>query len=387
MSLNTASKLIFVSLVAGPSSESLVRNLVSCGSKCRLALLVSSDSHIDSTDPKVVIEQLKTTDGRFNQSELRTQITTIAANEPIEHLVIECDARTHPMAFASLFLPDHGNESFLKAARLNSIVVSADAETLLNVIVHGERVSRVTSPCILADQIECANVIVLNSEARNRHFLLAQAIVSALNPSAQVLQQIGPAMPPNLLETNASFDFDTVLGGAGWQNLMRARTTVHRLDLGVTAFSYHARRPFHPERFWNRIQDPFMGIFRAKGFFWLATQMDLVGGINIAGSECHYSPAGQWWAAHAHNQGRDPHVPDRLRKEWSEPYGDRRQAIAFMGIDSDPTTLRAELDACLLTESQMRLGEKSWATLPDPFPGWGAGAHDHECKEHNCCHH
>ncbi len=32
-------------------------------------------------------------------------------------------------------------------------------------------------------------------------------------------------------------------------------------------------------------------------------------------------------------------IPDRLKKEWAEPFGDRRQAIAFMGIDLNPSAL------------------------------------------------
>jgi len=32
--------------------------------------------------------------------------------------------------------------------------------------------------------------------------------------------------------------------------------------------------------------------------------------------------------------------------------------------------LRARLDACLLTESEMRHGASWWTNLPDPFPSW-----------------
>ena len=89
-------------------------------------------------------------------------------------------------------------------------------------------------------------------------------------------------------------------------------------------------------------------MFRAKGFFWLATRMDIVGGLNIAGSECHYSPAGQWWAANDHEEhSGHAEIPDRLKKEWAEPFGDRRQAIAFMGIDLDsPISLGSWTPAC-----------------------------------------
>ena len=169
---------------------------------------------------------------------------------------------------------------------------------------------------------------------------------------------------------------------------MEAEPGIQRGDQDVTAFVYRARRPFHPAKFWNLIQEPLPGVFRAKGFFWLATRMDIVGGLNIAGSECHYSPAGKWWAANVReNHSGHAEVPDRLKKEWAEPYGDRRQAIALMGIALDFADLSERLDACLLNDSEMNSGEQGWATLTDPFPAWSAKTHDHECEDHDCCHH
>jgi G3E family GTPase len=169
---------------------------------------------------------------------------------------------------------------------------------------------------------------------------------------------------------------------------MEGEPGVRHSDEGVTTFVYRARQPFHPEKFWNLLQTPFPGVFRAKGFFWLATRMSVVGGLNIAGSECHYSPAGQWWAAHSSDDESDhAEIPERLKQEWVEPFGDRRQAIAFMGVDMNPPELSAQLDACLLSASEMESSPRSWATLADPFPAWSAKAHDHECDEHDCCHH
>ena len=122
--------------------------------------------------------------------------------------------------------------------------------------------------------------------------------------------------------------------------------------------------------FWNLIQKPFPGVFRAKGFFWLAPRMSVVGGLNIAGSECHYSPAGQWWAAHDHADASEHgEIPDRIKQEWVEPFGDRRQAIAFMGIDMNSAELSAQLDACLLSASEMNSGVGSLGDAARSVPG------------------
>jgi hypothetical protein len=66
-----------------------------------------------------------------------------------------------------------------------------------------------------------------------------------------------------------------------------------------------------------------------------------------------------------------------------------------MGSDFEEGALRAEVDACLLTDSEMAAGEESWRSLTDPFPSWSAHTHehghdcdhDHQAGDHECCHH
>jgi G3E family GTPase len=384
------SRLLPVSILAGPSARPLLQDVVSRDAKCRFGLLASSHFDSQTTHDEPMVEQLVAANGGgYDPGRIRAQIAAIAEKALVDHLIIECDSKTHPIAFASLFLPDGGDgQRFSEIARLSSILLAVDSETLLSSLAHGDRAPGVISPCILADQIECADVVVLNGEPADRDFMLARAVVSALNPRGRILRKSLKARPPKLLDAGISFDFEAAFAGAGWRKLMEEEPCTRRSDEGVTTFMYRARRPLHPEKFWNLIQSPFSGVFRAKGFFWLATRMSIVGGLNIAGWECHYSPAGQWWAANARGNHSDhAEIPDRLKKEWAEPFGDRRQAIAFMGIDVNFTDLSARLDACLLNESEMASGERSWATLPDPFPAWVAKMHDHECEEHDCCHH
>jgi G3E family GTPase len=167
-------------------------------------------------------------------------------------------------------------------------------------------------------------------------------------------------------------------------------------DKRITAFGYRARRPFHPGRFRNLLQQNLPGVFRAKGFFWLASRMDEVGGLNLAGSELHCASAGAWWAARDHDT-RESEMPERTRAEWQEPFGDRRQSFAIMALDVDHATLLSRLDACLLTDAEMTGGPESWKKLSDPFPSWSSHSHahhhDHPCdhdhgsEEHDCCHH
>jgi G3E family GTPase len=386
---SVTSKLLPVSILAGPSARALVQDIVSRDPKCRFGLLASSHFDSQTIDDQLSVEQLvAASGGGYDPKRIRTQISTTAERALVDHLLIECDSKTHPIAFASLFLPDGPDgQRCSEVARLSSILLAIDSETLLSSIVHGDHTPGVTSPCVLADQIECAGVVVLNGQPADRDSMLARAVVSTLNPRGRILQRSRETTFPKLLDAGISFNFEAAFAGAGWRKLMEEEPGTRRGEQGVAAFVYRARRPLHPEKFWNLIQSPFSGVFRAKGFFWLATRMSSVGGLNIAGSECYYSPAGQWWAHGRGNHSDEAAIPDRLKKEWAEPFGDRRQAIAFMGIDVNFTDLSARLDACLLSESEMGSGENSWATLPDPFPAWFAKTHGHECEQNDCCHH
>ena len=133
-------------------------------------------------------------------------------------MIIECDSKTHPIALASLFLPDGApGQQFLEVARLSSILLAIDAKTLLNSIVSGNETPGVTSSCILADQIECADTVMLNGEPADRDFKLARAVASALNPSVRLIQRLPGTATPKLLDAGRSFDFEAVLAGAGWR--------------------------------------------------------------------------------------------------------------------------------------------------------------------------
>ena len=133
---------------------------------------------LNTIHDQLMVEQLvAASGGGYDPTRIRAQISAIAEKALVDHLIIECDSKTHPIAFASLFLPDDGDgQRFSEIARLSSIVLAIDAEALVNSIVQGERVPGVTSPSILADQIECADVVVLNGEPASRNFLLAQAV-------------------------------------------------------------------------------------------------------------------------------------------------------------------------------------------------------------------
>jgi G3E family GTPase len=391
------SRLLSVSIVYGPSVSALLERVGATDTKGQPGLLTTAK--VDRGG--FIVERLSSSqEGHHpDPAQIVEQIIAIADRGAVDHLFIECDPETPAFAFASLFVPqENAGTRLTDVAHLTSNVLAIDPATLLNTLVLKREVDSVASPCLIAEQLEFVDNVVLDGRSDDPNFALARAIALTLNPRAQV-SRLSQETPRMLLDAGASFDFAAALDGAGWRKLIDSEQIGPSGQDNVTAFAYRARKPFHPERSWNLLQGGFPGVFRAKGFFWLATRMDLVGGLNLAGSESHYATAGEWWAARDED-ARQSEMPERTRKEWREPFGDRRQAIAFMGVNLDGAELKAELDACLLNDSEMTAGEHSWAKLPDPFPAWSTHhhhdehcdhdhehGHDHECDDGDCHHH
>lgn len=366
---STDTQILTVSIVAGPSASALLQQIASLTENRRLVVPgggIAPEGH-----------------------QALEQISAIARQGEVDHLVIECDSHTPVMAYASLFF----SPSLTEMTRLTKTVLAIRSSELIDSLIRGIEDSERGSSCFLAEQLEFVSHIVLDAESEDPDFKLARDVAITLNPQARVLN-LSQEAATRLLEgaETTAFNFGAALDGAGWRQLIEGDKLPPAGDNQIASLAYRARRPFHPERFSELLQGGLSGVFRAKGFFWLATRMDLVGGLNLAGPELHCAAAGQWWAARDEHT-RQHEMPERTRREWKEPFGDRRQAIALMGLNFQPDVLKARLDACLLTGSEMSAGPESWATLPDPFPSWTVHAHTHECEHdhepgnHECCHH
>lgn len=141
-------------------------------------------------------------------------------------------------------------------------------------------------------------------------------------------------------------------------------------EYGISSFVYRARRPFHPQKIHQVLNSDLPGVIRAKGHLWIASRPNWAVEFNLAGAISTVTPLGSWWAAIP--QERWPSHPDALaemEKHWSEPWGDRRQELVFIGAGMDKAALTAALDAALV--EAIDFTPQIWAKLPDPFPQWG----------------
>ena len=169
------------------------------------------------------------------------------------------------------------------------------------------------------------------------------------------------------------FDFEQAEQAPGWLAELRGEHLPETEEYGIRSFVYRSRIPFHPKRFWELVHSEWEGVVRSKGFFWLASRATRAGSWSQAGGACRHGAAGFWWAAVPREHWpTDPDALELIRKNWDPATGDARQELVLIGIGMDEEALRTRLDACLLTEDEMRFGASWWRNFPDPFPSWNA---------------
>ncbi|MEU4563440.1 GTP-binding protein [Actinoplanes sp. NPDC023936] len=137
---------------------------------------------------------------------------------------------------------------------------------------------------------------------------------------------------------------------------------------GVSACVFRARRPFHPGRLHDALDEVTEGVLRSRGHFWLASRPDLVMTWESAGT-LSIGPHSGWLADLPGEHWDDVDVERRLAADldWDPYYGDRHHQLSFTGIDIDPVRLHRALAGCLLTDAELSRGEQHWRRLPDPF--------------------
>jgi G3E family GTPase len=139
---------------------------------------------------------------------------------------------------------------------------------------------------LLIDQIEFADVIIINKVdlVKPETVQELEAVLRKLNPEAKIIQTShGKVALHEILDTGL-FDFEKASQSAGWIKELNEEHTPETEEYGIASFVYRRRRPFHPERWMQWLEDWSVEIVRAKGFFWLASRNDVCCLISQAGT-------------------------------------------------------------------------------------------------------
>lgn len=318
------------------------------------------------------------------REDLLVEIKRLAEARRFDYLLIESTGISEPLPVAETFVFEAEDGTSLgSVARLDTLVTVIDAFNFLNDYQEsqelkergleiGEEDER-TITDLLIDQIEFADVLVLNKTDLVKPDELENltAILRKLNPQAKLLRSKFGQVPGREILNTGLFDFDRASQAAGWMKTLRGEEVSEIDEYGIASFVYRARKPFHPQRLWSVFNDGWEGVIRSKGFFWIASRPEYVGIWSQAGGVSSVEGGGRWYAAIPQDEwDADDEEIIRIQSLWDKDFGDRQQEIVLIGQKLDRDKITQMLDACLLTDSELKKGKDHWLKAKDPFPAW-----------------
>lgn len=382
----------------GAGKTTLLNHVLNNRQGLRVAVIVNDMSEVN-IDAKLIANgvQLSRTEEKLVElsngcicctlrDDLIHEVQKLAAKSKFDYLLIESTGISEPIPVAQTFSFDTGDALYNLSAitRLDTMVTVVDAynffkdfgsaDTLLKRTLTDDIQDQRTIVNLLTDQIEFANVIILNKTdlVSARELNLLQGILIKLNPGARIIRSVfGKINPADILNTRA-FNYEKASQAAGWIRELNNEHTPETEEYGISSFVFRTHRPFHPERFWRYVQTEFPGnIVRSKGIFWIASRPDDALVWSQAGGSSQAEVYGKWWASvpeveRIHNPS---YILDEksIRKKWNTEWCDRLNELVVIGTQMNEQQVRDELYTCILTDAEARAfhaGEK----FIDPWP-------------------
>ena len=319
------------------------------------------------------------------RDDLLEEVRRLALESRFDYLLIESTGISEPLPVAATFeFRDEQGESLSDVARLDTLVTVVDAVNLLNDFSshdflkdRGESLEQDdnrTLVHLLTEQIEFADVVILNKtyDAGTSKTDAARKIIRSLNADTEIIETNYSRVQIDKIMDTGLFDFEKAHEHPLWAKELYgfADHIPETEEYGVNSYVYRARLPFIPEKILEVLNGNLPGVIRAKGHFWISTRPEWVAEFSLAGSLSSIKPLGIWWATVPEERlPKDENTKAYIKTHWSEPWGDRRQELVFIGSGIDWQQIKTKLDECLVPKAQA----SSLEDLPnfrDPFPIW-----------------
>ena len=320
------------------------------------------------------------------REDLLIEINKLAEEKKFDYLVIESTGISEPLPVAETFtFEDENGVSLSDAANLDTMVTVVDAVNFIKDYEEAKYLQETGESLgeddegsvadLLVDQIEFADVILISKTdlVEDKDIDKLKAIIKTLNTQAEIIPiKEGNVEIDKVLNTGL-FDFAKAKEAPGWLKEMRGEHIPETEEYGISSFTYTARRPFLPEKFYNFLHstEKHGKLIRSKGFFWLGSRLEYAGQWSQAGGIARYGFAGMFWrSVPKQDWPTDEQTLASIKANWVEPFGDMRQELVFIGQGLDESAIKKALDECLVSEDDMLKGEEFWRNLNDPFPPW-----------------
>ena len=307
------------------------------------------------------------------REDLMVEVERLAKEDRFDYLLIESSGISEPIPVAQTFsfVDEDNGIDLSRFSYVDTMVTVVDAfnffkdfgspETLMDRELTDIEDDFRTIVNLLTDQIEFANVIILNKTdlVEKEHLGILRAAIKKLNQSAKIIESTyGKVSPKEILNTGV-FNFEEAEQSAGWmEELEKDEHTPETEEYGISSFVYRNKKPFDPERFWDYVEKKFpKTVIRSKGLFWISSRPDQALVWGQAGGSLKADGAGVWWSSMLFKD-RIRHLSfiqnqEQIESEWDKEFGDRKNELVFIGQGMDEILIREELDFCLATDEEL----------------------------------
>ncbi|MDF9759134.1 G3E family GTPase [Peribacillus simplex] len=316
------------------------------------------------------------------REDLMIEVEKLSTQGNIDYIVIESTGISEPVPVAQTFtyVDENVGIDLSQFCRLDTMVTVVDAknfwqdyasgETLIDRMQANDEADQREVVDLLIDQIEFANVILLNKMDLMKPEDIGElnGVLQKINPDARIIETDYSQVPLKEVMNTHLFDFEKASQGAGWIKELNEEHIPETEEYGIASFVYRRKKPFHPSRLMTWLESWPVEVVRAKGFLWLASRNDTAGLLSQAGPSLMIEGAGKWIAAYPKDEQQQilQDEPELLER-WDDLYGDRMTELVLIGIQMNQQEIENELDQCLLTEIEL---QQDWSLYEDPLPAF-----------------
>jgi len=348
------------------------------------AQLVERENTLSRTDEKLV-EMSNGCICCTLREDLMVEVERLAREDRFDYLLIESTGISEPVPVAQTFsyVDENNGIDLSRFSYIDTMVTVVDCynffrdfgtdETLQERNMTDDENDTRAIVNLLTDQIEFANVIVLNKTdlVSDETAGTLEAAIRKLNPDAKVIRSHFGKVDTNEVLGTRSFDFEKAASAAGWIKELENEHTPETEEYGISSFVFRTHRPFHPQRWYRYLNEHYPTNFiRAKGLFWMASRPNVAISFSQAGGSLRIERAGMWWCgipeAERYRYADYLDHQDSIEARWHPQWADRKTELVFIGQDLDKLRHLRDLERCLLTEEEA--DDWQYTLWKDEFP-------------------
>ena len=307
------------------------------------------------------------------REDLMLEVEKLAKENRFDYLLIESTGISEPIPVAQTFsfIDEESGIDLSRFSYIDAMVTVVDSYNFFKDFQSSEKlIDRDLTDIdgdyrsivdLLTDQVEFANIIILNKTdlvSANELGVLKSSI-NKLNPSAKIIESEFGKVDCSVILNTKLFDFEEAEQSAGWmEELDKEEHTPETDEYGISSIVFRSRKPFNHEKFLEFVHFKFpKNILRSKGLFWMDSRPNQALIWGQAGGSIRTESAGVWWDSMPYEERIEygAYYENQLEIEsnWDENFGDRKSEIVFIGHDINQNELIKELNDCLIDETEL----------------------------------